>query len=265
MWGGLASLLAKLAAKQAAKKSKNVVRSHWQQYPYNEKIKRLPESLEFLRGWARREKMPAHMMRTDSSMTPEALKEALKNLPTHVDTVPMRASIGQGIGKVKNLFRGETLHPDQTLISKTGLEAGQGVKPGQWWTLEPFEAAGYSIRPTKIPGGWGAVNPIKPGQPWPLAMGEGIANPGVIRRMKVNKNIEDLESMRNRGTGWSHFHPTDKMIGESKISMFYSVINRLREMGWKDAQIFKYIGQVMKKKNPAGKRDWMLYNRGGMV
>jgi len=25
------------------------------------------------------------------------------------------------------------------------------------------------------------------------------------------------------------------------------------------------MGQIMKKKNPAGKRDWMLYNRGGMV
>jgi hypothetical protein len=96
-------------------------------------------------------------------------------------------------------------------------------------------------------------------------MGEGIANPGVIRRMKINKDISELEDMRNIGTGWSHFHPTDKMIGESKISMFYSVINRLREMGWKDAQIFKYMGQIMKKKNPAGKSDWMLYNRGGMV
>ena len=263
MWRGLASLLAKLAAKQAAKKSKNVVRSHWQQYPYNEKIKRLPESLEFLRGWAHREKMPAHLKMVDPSMTPKALKEALKNLPTHVDTVPMRASIGQGTGKVKNLFRGETLYPEEQFISKTGLEAGQGVKPGQWWTIEPFEAAGYSIRPSKIyKAPKGTPNQIIGKS---TGMGEGITNPGVIRRMKVNKNIEDLESIRNRGTGWSHFHPTDKMIGESKISMFYSVINRLREMGWENAQIFKYIGQIMKKKNVAGKRDWMLYNRGGKV
>ena len=96
-------------------------------------------------------------------------------------------------------------------------------------------------------------------------MGSDIANPGVIRRMKMNKDIKDMGSMRNRGTGMTHFHPPQDMIDNSKISMFYSVINRLREMGRTDAQIFKYIGQIMKKKNAAGKRDWMLYNSGGKV
>ena len=261
MWGGLASLLAKLAAKQAAKKSKNVVRGMYWEDAMDAGTRRLPESLEFLRGYSKRTPMPSYLMKGDPALSPEKLKEALKNLPTHVDTIPTREAIRSGAGRIKNLFRGETLHPDQTLISKTGLESGK--RPGQWWSVEPFEASDYAIRRSKIPGGWGAVNPIKPGQPWPLAMGEGIANPGVIRRMKINKNIEDLGGIKGAGT--SHFHPTDKMIGESKISMFYSVINRLREMGWKDAQIFKYIGQIMKKKNVAGKRDWMLYNRGGMV
>ncbi len=96
-------------------------------------------------------------------------------------------------------------------------------------------------------------------------MGSDIANPGVIRRMKMNKDIRDMGSMKNRGTGMTHFHPPQDMIDNSKISMFYSVINRLREMGLKDSQIFNYIGQIMKKKNAAGKRDWMLYNSGGKV
>ena len=54
-------------------------------------------------------------------------------------------------------------------------------------------------------------------------------------------------------------------MDDSKISMFYSVVNRLRQMGWNDSQIFKYMGMIMKKKNKAGKRDWMLYNSGGIV
>ena len=173
----------------------------------------------------------------DKNLSPEAMKKLLAGLPTHVDTIPLRKNIREGRGRIKNLFRGETLNPDQQYISKTGIE--QGMKPGNWWTAEPFEAAHYAIRPSKG------------------SMGSDIVNPGVIRRMKMNKNIEDMESMMNKGTGPTHFHPPQDKMDSAKISMFYSVINRLREMGLKDSQIFKYIGQIMKKKNAAGKRDWM--------
>ena len=47
--------------------------------------------------------------------------------------------------------------------------------------------------------------------------------------------------------------------------MVYSVVNRLREMGWSKGEIFKYVRMIMNKKNAAGKRDWMLYNSGGKV
>jgi len=63
----------------------------------------------------------------------------------------------------------------------------------------------------------------------------------------------------------THFHPPQDKMDSAKISMFYSVVNRLREMGLKDSQIFKYIGQIMKKKDAAGNRDYMLYNSGGKV
>jgi len=261
MWRGIASLAAKLARNARRRRLKLPKQKGAVTLSdiYGDE-KRLHEALEFMRGFAKKQDF-SNLPATKATLQ-QVIKNPQKYQPVGA-TVPMRSVIAKGKGKVKNLFRGETLHPDPFFKSKTGAETG--IDAGRWWTIEPFEAANYAIRPSKIKGGWGAVNPIKPGQPWPLAMGEGITNPGVIRRMKINKDISELEGMRNTGTGWSHFHPTDKMIGESKISMFYSVINRLREMGWKDAQIFKYMGQIMKKKNPAGKSDWMLYNRGGMV
>ena len=258
---GILRLAAKVLAKQVAKKRKNVVRGMYWEHEMDPSTRHLSEGLEFLRGYAKRTPMTGHLTKKDPTLSPEKLKEALKNLPTHVDTIPTRKAIRSGTGKIKNLFRGETLHPDQTLISKTGVE--QGMKPGNWWSVEPFEASDYAIRHSKIPGGWGTVNPIKPGHPWPLAMGEGIANPGVMRRMKVNKNIEDLKDIK--GIGTSHFHPTDEMTGKAKISMFYSVISRLRELGYKKADIFKYIKMISQKKKSSGERDWMLYNRGGIV
>ena len=208
-----------------------------------ETSKRLPEGLEFLRGYAKRQE------RKDFLFKPQPGQVIPKNIPIpkYVDMVPLRASIAAGKGNIKNLFRGETLYPDQKYISKTGMESGTGVKPGQWWSAEPLEAATYAIRPSKG------------------IMGIDSANPGVIRRMSVNKNIEDMGDMMQRGTGKTHFHPTQDMIDNSKISLFYSVINRLRELGFKDAKIFKYIGQIMRKKNAAGKRDYMLYNSGGIV
>ena len=239
MIAGILRALARKAFKEKAKK--NIVRgNYWESLVGDQK--RLPEAFEFMRGYAKRQPMEGFMK--FGKLTPKDLKA----LPTHVDTVPLRKSIKEGKGIINNLFRGETLYPDAKFISKTGLDQTRGgVKPGQWWSAEPFESASYAIRPSKG------------------IMGSDIANPGVIRRMKMNKDIRDMGSMKNRGTAWTHFHPPQNMIDDAKISMFYSVINRLREMGLKDSQIFKYIGQIMKKKNKAGKRDWMLYNSGGMV
>jgi len=251
---GVLRLAAKVLAKKLARKPKHVQElrkrvkhvikgNAWESMIGEQK--RLPEGLEFLRGYAKRSPMENLMVKTDKNLTPEAMKKLLAGLPTHVDTIPLRKTIREGRGKIKNLFRGETLNPDQQYISKTGIE--QGMKPGNWWTAEPFEAAHYAIRPSKG------------------IMGSDINNPGVIRRMSMNKDIEDMGSMKNRGTGMTHFHPPQDKMDSAKISMFYSVVNRLREMGLKDSQIFKYIGQIMKKKNAAGKRDYMLYNSGGKV
>jgi len=239
---GILKLAAKMLAKKLARKKKNIVQGNYWESSIGDQS-RLPEGLEFLRGYAKRQPMKNYLTvpHAKHNVTPEALA----SLPTHVDTIPLRKSIREGKGKIKNLFRGETLFPDEQYISKTGLT--QGKKPGEWWSAEPFEAAHYAIRPSKG------------------SMGSDIANPGVIRRMKMNKNIEDMGSMRSSSTGMTHFHPPQDKIDSAKISMFYSVVNRLREMGLKDSQIFKYIGQIMKKKNAAGKRDWMLYNSGGKV
>ena len=238
MIAGILKALARKALKERARK--NIVQGNYWESAIGDQS-RLPEAIEFFRGYAKRQPMENYL--ASQKLTPDELAK----LPTHVDTIPLRKQIREGKGIISNLFRGETLYPDAKYISKTGLESKAGVKPGQWWSAEPFESAHYAIRPSKG------------------AMGSDIANPGVIRRMKMNKDIKDMGSMRNRGTGMTHFHPPQDMIDNSKISMFYSVINRLREMGRTDAQIFKYIGQIMKKKNAAGKRDWMLYNSGGKV
>jgi len=231
---GILKLAAKMLAKKLARKKKNIVQGNYWESSIGDQS-RLPEGIEFLRGYARRQPM------AKGNLTPEDLAA----LPTHVDTIPLRNTIKTGKGKIKNLFRGETLFPDEQYISKTGLT--QGKKPGQWWSAEPFEAAHYAIRPSKG------------------IMGSDINNPGVIRRMSMNKNIEDMGSMRSPSTGMTHFHPPQDKMDSAKISMFYSVVNRLREMGLKDSQIFKYIGQIMKKKDAAGNRDYMLYNSGGKV
>ena len=230
---GILRLAAKMLAKKLARKPKHVVKGNAWEGMIGEQS-RLPEGLEFLRGYAKRSPMENLMVNTDKNLTPEAMKKLLANLPTHVDTIPLRKTIREGRGRIKNLFRGETLNPDQKYISKTGIESGTGVKPGQWWSAEPFEAAHYAIRPSKG------------------IMGSDINNPGVIRRMSMNKDIETMGSMKNRGTGATHFHPPQDRMDSAKISMFYSVVNRLREMGLKDSQIFKYIGQIMKKE----KRSW---------
>ena len=245
---GVLRLAAKILAKKLARKPKharelrkrikNVVQGNYWESSIGDQS-RLPEGIEFLRGYAKRRPMDIYMAK--GNLTPKDLAA----LPTHVDTIPLRKTLREGRGRIKNLFRGETLFPDEQYISKTGLT--QGKKPGEWWSAEPFEAAHYAVRPSKG------------------VMGSDIANPGVIRRMKMNKNIEDMGSMRSSSTGMTHFHPPQDKIDSAKISMFYSVVNRLREMGLKDSQIFKYIGQIMKKKNATGGRDWMLYNSGGKV
>ena len=96
-------------------------------------------------------------------------------------------------------------------------------------------------------------------------MGAAIDNPGVMRRIPMNKKLENLPEGFVRGKSPTHIHPTQTAIDDSKISMVYSVVNRLREMGWSKGQIFKYVQMIMNKKNAAGKRDWMLYNSGGKV
>ena len=244
---GVLRLAAKVLAKKLARKPKNVVKgNYWEDLDQEAGRARLPEGIEFLRGYAKRKEMSGAIMESDPTLAPDKLKKLLKTLPTHVDTVPMRRSL-YGEGKLKNLFRGETLYPDKTLISKTGMANDSGISPGNWWSAEPFESAGYAIRPSKG------------------SMGIGIENPGVMRRMKVNKNIDELKDIQNQGTGPTHFHPTDEMTGEAKISMFYSVISRLRELGYKEADIFKYIKMISKKKKASGESDWMLYNSGGKV
>ena len=74
MWKGLASLLAKLAAK----KRKNVVRGMYWEDAMDTGTRRLPEGLEFLRGYAKRTPMPSHLIKSDPTLSPEKLKEALK-------------------------------------------------------------------------------------------------------------------------------------------------------------------------------------------
>ena len=164
----ISGILRAIAAKAFKNKArKNIVQGNYWESTVGDQS-RLPEAIEFFRGYAKRQPMENYL--ASQKLTPDELAK----LPTHVDTIPLRKQIREGKGIISNLFRGETLYPDAKYISKTGLESKAGVKPGQWWSAEPFESAHYAIRPSKG------------------AMVSDIANPGVIIRMKINKDIRDM-------------------------------------------------------------------------
>ena len=254
MWKGIANLIAKAALRNARRKRLGLP-SNKQPYAVGEDYVPPPDLLKFLLPPTK--SLGNYPMKAPpGGLTPAMLKSLKKHQMTPaLRDIQANPVARTGAGKIRNIFRGETMFPDENLISKAGLHSKK--TPGEWWSTNPWESADYAIRPSKVAGKTIIGKKI--------GMGEGITNPGVIRRISVNKDIRNLPEGWARGAEHTHIHPTTQAMDDSKISMFYSVVNRLRQMGWKDSQIFKYMRMIMKKKNKAGKRDWMLYNSGGIV
>ena len=244
MYKGIANLLAKLALKKAGVKMTRLDGS-MRDLPIklDDEVLPPPDALKFLLPQAKAlDNYP--LAAPKGGLTPNMLKILKKH---DFSKHPALRAIQKDTysGKIRNIFRGETMFPDKKFISEAGLDSGK--KPGTWWSTSPWESADYAIRPSKG------------------IMGATIDNPGVIRRIPMNRKLEDLPEGFVRGKSPTHIHPTQEAIDNSKISMVYSVVNRLREMGWSKGRIFKYMQMIMNKKNAAGKRDWMLYNSGGKV
>ena len=244
MYKGIANLLAKLALKRAGMKITRLDGS-MRDLPIklDDEVLPPPDVLKFLLPQAKNlGNYP--LAAPKGGLTPSMLK-LLKKHDYSKHPALKAIQSDRYSGKIRNLFRGETMFPDKKFISEAGLMSNK--KPGTWWSTSPWESADYAIRPSKG------------------IMGAAIDNPGVMRRIPMNRKLEDLPEGFIRGKSPTHIHPPQAAIDDSKISMVYSVVSRLRDMGWSKAQIFKYVRMIMNKKNAAGKRDWMLYNSGGKV
>ena len=145
----------------------------------------------------------------------------------------------------KELWRGETIHPDEQYISKAGIEHAE---PGSWYSPNVLESMNYAVRP------------------WKGGMGNEITNPGILRNIK-SSDIHKVDPNFNveRGEILDHINLPPNLQELSHISLIPTLIARLRGAGLKEAHILSTIKEILKKKKPSGARDWKFYNRGGIA
>jgi hypothetical protein len=145
----------------------------------------------------------------------------------------------------KELWRGETIHPDEQYISKAGIEHAE---PGSWYSPNVLESMNYAVRP------------------WKGGMGNEITNPGILRNIK-SSDIHKVDPNFNveRGEILDHINLPPNLQELSHISLIPSLIARLRGAGLKEAHILSTIKEILKKKKPSGAADWKFYKRGGIA
>ena len=147
--------------------------------------------------------------------------------------------------QTNELWRGETLYPDEQYVSKAGLEHAE---PGSWYSPDVLESMGYVIRP------------------WKGGMGTDITNPGILRRIKTSDikkrnpkfNVEEGEIL-------DHINLPPDLRELSHISLIPTLMARLRRGGFSEARILSTIKQILAKKKPSGAADWKFYKRGGIA
>ena len=144
--------------------------------------------------------------------------------------------------KGKELWRGETLYPDEQYISKVGREYEE---PGSWYSPDVLTSMEYVIRPSKG------------------SMGTDITNPGILRRIKTS----DIKKRNPKFNDefWSHVNLPPDLQELSHISLIPTLIARLRRGGFSEAHILSTIKQILAKKKPSGAADWKFYKRGGIA
>ena len=228
----------KLLAKQALKD------------PYKAK-KRLPALMELLTGttgYHTKTKVDPTLFYdmpnwVYNNATKKMVQQGTKRYyPTHKYDYSMHSPMRK---KTKELWRGETLHPDEQYISQVGIKYAE---PGSWYSPESLESLKFVSRPSKG------------------SMGNEITNPGVLRRIKIS-DILKADPDFNVGGGSLMHHvnlPTD-LQELSHISLIPTLIARLRGAGLKEAHILSTIKQILKKKKPSGAADWKFYKRGGIA
>jgi len=145
----------------------------------------------------------------------------------------------------KELWRGETIHPDEQYISKAGIEHAE---PGSWYSPNVLESMNYAVRP------------------WKGGMGNEITNPGILRNIK-SSDIHKVDPNFNveRGEILDHINLPPNLQELSHISLIPTLIARLRGAGLKEAHILSTIKEILKKKKPSGAADWKFYKRGGIA
>tara|TARA_R110002096_G_C14412164_1_gene708359 strand:- start:64 stop:789 length:726 start_codon:yes stop_codon:yes gene_type:complete len=143
------------------------------------------------------------------------------------------------------LWRGETINPDEQFISKAGIEHAE---PGSWYSPNVLESMNYAVRP------------------WKGGMGNQKTNPGILRRVDV-KDIKKANPNFNTQSGeiLDHINLPQNLQLLSNISLIPTLIARLRQAGFKNANIIKTIKMILKKKKPSGAPDWKFYNKGGIA
>ena len=142
--------------------------------------------------------------------------------------------IGGGIsGKGPSIYRGATLIDDPAQIS-TKRQMKILKDDEKFFTNDPIEAAhhGYAH--------------------------QSANNPAIILRMaRDNANIRTTQyGMTKPGGG--HLLVSNEQ--EAMIPVLMNIIVRLKKMGWKDAEIFKYVKALYQ--NPRPKK---IFNRGGIA
>jgi len=193
------------------------------------------------------QKLPKHLrpkIRTNLSDTKEVLtKHITKENPIDWGSQaaaaradPEYQMIGGGIeGSGPSIYRGTTLIDDPAQIS-TKKQMNVLRNNEKFFTNDPIEAAhhGYAH--------------------------QSADNPAVILRM-----AKEAADTRSPTTPFGrrvlpHGHSIVSNEQEAMIPVLMNIIVRLKKMGWKDAEIFKYVKGLYQ--NPRPKK---IFNRGGIA
>ena len=254
MWRGLLNLLLRSKIKN------NVLQA------------RKPEMVELWRDIVAKQLMkdaPPYPMRLPPGTNPKTFKAPdPKTTYIHYDwgapslKIPPRVAEGDF---VKNLYRGSTMKPVKSLQSRTGKE--QGIDPGGFHSSDVMEAKKYAIRPEKS-------YQDEAGRAW--LMGLNPDNPGVIRKLKVNRPWDKMKKYWTKNIpgafeSTSHFALPQRMADEAPIALLQTMIARGRNPIFKNKtykdqrQLLKVLMKILRSKNKRGKRDWTLFNRGGLA